>query len=146
MDATGVNTLRGEFVATLAGEDLRFDTTLATVATMEDRCGGVAIVEAVNRAVFGRRAADHQALVAGALIAQGRRDAETLAARTSLAEAEAFILALMGALGFAVTRKARHETGAGAGAGDGAGTPPFPPAPTSGPSDGPDGAASRSAP
>ncbi len=99
------NPLRGEFTAVLAGQRVAFDTTLGTVALIEERCGGVSIVEAINKAVFGRRAADGMALIAGALGAIGRADAEALAARTAAVEAEAFVLALMAALGFEVVRK-----------------------------------------
>ena len=97
--------LRGEFTAVLAGERVAFDTRLGTVALIEERCGGVPIVEAINRAVFGRRAADGMALIAGALAAMGRDDAEALASRTASVEAEAFVLALMAALGFELVRR-----------------------------------------
>ncbi len=99
------NPLRGEFAAVLGGEPVQFYTTLGTVALIEERCGGVPIVEAINKAVFGRRAADGMALIAGALAAVGHPEAEALAARTATVEAEAFVLALMGALGFEVVRK-----------------------------------------
>ncbi len=125
------NALRGEFAAVLAGERVAFDTTLQTVALIEERCGGVPIVQAIERAVFGRRAADTLALIAGALAAVGREDPERLAARTAMVEAEAFVLALMGAMGFELAPRPAGEGGA-----------PFPVAPTSGAA----GAASPSAP
>ena len=130
--STAANPLRGEFAAVLAGERVAFDTTLRTVALIEERCGGVPIVAAVEKAVFGRRAADTLSLIAGALAAMGRDDAETLAADTASVEAEAFVLALMAALGFELARRV-----AGEGAQD-----PFPDAPTGGAA----GAASPSAP
>ncbi len=105
MTARPASRLRGEFTATLGGETLAFDTSLATVALIEDRCGGVSIVEAINKAVFGRRAADQMALIAGALGAMGHAHAEAHAARCAAVEAEAFVLALMEALGFEVVRK-----------------------------------------
>lgn len=129
------NPLRGEFVAALAGESVAFDTTLRTVALVEERCGGVPIVAAIEAAVFGRRAADALALIAGALAAMGRPDAEALAGRTAAVEAEAFVLALMAALGFEVARRPAGEGGA----------VPFPAAPSA-PTPGDAGAASRSAP
>ena len=132
---SAVNALRGEFAAVLAGERVAFDTTLQTVALIEERCGGVPIVSAIEKAVFGRRAADALALIAGALGAMGRHDAEALAGRTAAVEAEAFVLALMAALGFAV---ARREAGEGSAA-------PFATAPAA-PRSGAAGAASRSAP
>jgi hypothetical protein len=126
------NTLRGEFAATLGGEVLRFDTTLATVARIEELCGGKTILEAVNGVVIGRRAADQIALLAAALQAMGRSapEAGAMAARATVPEAEAFILALMGALGFKLTP--RGEAGEGAD-------------PLAGMSAGDDGGASRSA-
>lgn len=108
---TAVNPLRGEFAAVLAGERVAFDTTLQTVALIEERCGGVPIVAAIEKAVFGRRAADGMALIAGALAAVGRDDAEAMAARTAAVEAEAFVLALMAALGFEVARRPAGEGG-----------------------------------
>jgi hypothetical protein len=107
---TGVaNGLRGEFTAALAGERIAFDTTLQTVALIEERCGGVPIVQVIEKAVFGRRAADMLALIAGALAAQGRADAETVAGRAASVEAEAFLLALMAALGFELARRPAGE-------------------------------------
>ena len=107
-----VNALRGEFTAVLAGERIAFDTTLQTVALIEERCGGVPIVQAIEKAVFGRRAADTLALIAGALGALGRDDAEAVAGRTAAVEAEAFVLALMAALGFELARRPAGEGGA----------------------------------
>lgn len=133
---SALNTLRGEFAAVLGGERVAFDTTLGTVALIEERCGGVPIVQAIEKAVFGRRASDALALIAGALAAMGREDAEALAARTAAVEAEGFVLALMGALGFELARRP---------AGEGAALPLAGAAPTA-PTAGAAGAASRSAP
>ena len=105
MPAAGpANSLRGEFAATLAGDLYRFDTSLGTIAQIEEACGGRAIVTIVNDVVIARRAADQAALIAAALATRGcpAEDAIRLAARTTVPEAEAFILALMGALGFAL--------------------------------------------
>jgi hypothetical protein len=124
------NALRGEFTATLAGEPIRFDTTLATVARIEEACGGRSVLEVVNAVVVGRRAADQIALLSAALGAAGCPEAEAVAARTTVPEAEAFVLALMGALGFRLTP--RTEAGEVAD-------------PLAGPSAGADGALSRSA-
>ena len=131
---TAVNAMRGEFAAVLGGERVVFDTTLRTVALVEERCGNVPIVAAIEAAVFGRRAADALALIAGALAAMGRPDAEALAGRTSAVEAEAFVLGLMAALGFEVARRPGGE----------ATSAPFAPAPSV-PKAGDAGAASRSA-
>ncbi len=106
---SAVNALRGEFAAVLAGERIAFDTTLQTVALIEERCGGVPIVQAIETAVFGRRAADTLSLIAGALAARGRADAEALAARTAAVEAEGFVLGLMAALGFELGRRPAGE-------------------------------------
>ena len=96
------------------------------------------IVEAINRAVFGRRAADALALIAGALAAVGRDDAEALASRTASVEAEAFVLALMAALGFELARRPAAAEGDRG---------PFAPTPGSaGPMIGAGGGASPSAP
>ena len=103
------NTLRGEFTATLGGSPVQFDTRLGTVARLEEHCGGRAVLEIVNTVVTGRRAADQMALIAGALQAVGHAEAEALAARTTVPEAEAFILALMGALGFELTPHPAEE-------------------------------------
>lgn len=136
MTGRSANRLRGEFTAIIGGEMLAFDTALGTVALIEDRCGGVSIVDAINKAVFGRRAADQMALIAGALAAMGHADPETRAARSAAVEAEAFVLALMEALGFEVVRKA-----------EGSAAGPFAEAPTStGRPPGAAGEASRSAP
>ena len=106
-----INTLRGEFEATLGGERVAFDTTLGTIAKIEDRCGDLPIVEIINKVVFGRRARDQMTLLAAAITATGRSDgdADALAARASVSEAESFILALMGALGFEVAPR-REES------------------------------------
>ena len=129
------NRLRGEFDAILGGETQTFDTSLGTVALIEERCGAVSIVEAINTAVFGRRAADRMALIAGALAAVGHEEPEALAARTTSIEAEAFILVLMEALGFEVVKRP-----------DGSSAGPFGAAPgETGGRPGADGAASRSA-
>ena len=133
---SAVNALRGEFAAVLAGERVAFDTTLQTVALIEERCGGVPIVQAIEKAVFGRRAADALALIAGALRAVGREDAEALAARTASVEAEAFVLALMAALGFELQRRLAGEGSA----------LPLADAAASAPPNGAAGAPSRSAP
>ena len=99
-----INILRGDFEVPIAGGLRRFDTCLGSIAMIEDRCGDLSIVEIVNRAVFGRRARDQRTLIAAALITVGHEPAEadTLAGRASVAEAEGFILALMGALGFEI--------------------------------------------
>lgn len=99
-----INALRGEFEAAIGGDLIAFDTALGTVATIEERCGDLPVVELVNKAVFGRRARDQMALLAAAIAATGRstEEAATLAARASVAETERFILALMGALGFEI--------------------------------------------
>lgn len=136
MTGRPANRLRGEYTAILCGEALAFDTSLGTVALIEERCGGVGIVEAINKAVFGRRAADQMALIAGALTASGHDDPEGLAARSATVEAEAFVLALMEALGFEVVRKRE-----GSAAGPFAETPP-----STGKPPGAAGEASRSAP
>ncbi len=86
--------------------------------------------------MFGRRAADQMALIAGALAALGHADAEARAARCAAVEAEAFVLALMEALGFEVVRK-----------GEGSAAGPFAETPTAtGKPLGAAGEASRSAP
>ena len=135
MTGRPANRLRGEYSANLGGELLAFDTSLGTVALIEERCGGVNLVEAINKAVFGRRAADQMALIAGALTASGHDDPETCAARTAAVEAEAFVLALMEALGFEVVRKP-EESAAG----------PFATPTSTGKPPGAAGEASRSAP
>lgn len=104
--------MRGEFESEVGGERIAFDTNLGTIAAIEDRCGDLPIVEIVNKAVFGRRARDQMALLAAALGTTGRtiEDADALAARAGVLEAERFILALMSALGFEVAR--RQQEGA----------------------------------
>ena len=96
------NPLRGEFATSLAGEPYQFDTSLGTIAQIEEACGGRAIVAIINDVVIGRRAADQAALIAAMLTTRGcpAEDATRLAARATVPEA--FILALMGALGFAL--------------------------------------------
>ena len=106
-----INMLRGEFTAVLAGETHAFDTTLATIAAIEEACEGRSIMEIVSGVVVGRRAADQIALLAAALRAAGRSptEATALARRTTVPEAEAYVLALMGALGFKVARSGEGE-------------------------------------
>jgi hypothetical protein len=129
------NALRGEFTAMLAGKPFLFDTTLGTVARIEESCGDRAVVEIVNRVVIGRRAVDQAGLIAAALVTRGcpEGDAAALAARVTVPEAEAFILALMGALGFAL----QPRTGEGQ---------PGEPSPLHGPNAGGAGALLRSEP
>ena len=102
------NSLRGEYSATIAGMPLRFDTTLGTMAQVEEACGGRSILELLGNVVGGRRAVDQMTLLAAALKAGGHQEAA--AARATVAEAEGFVLALMGALGFRVAP--RDEEGA----------------------------------
>jgi hypothetical protein len=103
-----INSMRGEFEALLAGEMQAFDTNLGTIAAIEDACGDASIVDILDRCVFGRRAGPRMALITAALMAGGRDKAaaERLSARTASAEAEAFILAMMRALGFEIAAKA----------------------------------------
>jgi hypothetical protein len=100
-----INPLRGEFEAVLAGESCRFDTRLATIAAIEAACGNRAVVEVLNDIILGRRAKDQMALIAAALasVDPQREDAEQCAGRATVGEAEAFILALVFALGFTIT-------------------------------------------
>lgn len=100
------NSLRGEFAATIAGERIAFDTTLGTVARIEASCGDRSIMAVIGGVVTGRRAGDHIALLAAALAASGHSDPQAGAAATTVSEAEAFILALMGALGFTLVPRA----------------------------------------
>ncbi|MCW6510986.1 GTA-gp10 family protein [Lichenifustis flavocetrariae] len=102
------NPLRGEFSATIGGVPSAFDTTLGTIARIEEACGGRSILDVVNGVVIGRRAADQMTLLSAALQATGQppAEAEAIAARATVPEAEAFILALMGALGFKLTPRA----------------------------------------
>ena len=120
------NRLRGEFSAVFDGHTIAFDTTLATVARIEDGCGGHTILEMVNRVVTGRRAADQMLLLTAALAAVGHAEAEALAAKATVPEAEAFLLALMGALGFTLTREpgAVSDPMDGSPAGDAGGNSP----------------------
>ncbi len=123
------SSLRGEYIATLGGASFAFDTTLGTIARIEEACGGRSIMDIVGEVVIGRRAADQMALLAAALHAAGH--AEAAAARATVAEAEAFILALMGALGFRLAPRGE------------AAAPDQ--SPLAGSNDGDDGANSRSA-
>ncbi len=113
MSGRALNPSRGEFEAVLGGAAVAFDTTLGTIAAIEARHGDDTIVAILNKAVFGRRAADQAALIAAALAAMGSAPeaAQALAARTSVTEAENFVLALMGALGFQISSRA--EAGGG---------------------------------
>ncbi len=101
-----INPLRGEFELPVAGEPCRFDTRLSTVALIETACGERAIVEILNGIIAERRARDVMPLLAAALVAAGRgpAEAEALAASATVGEAEAFVLALIFALGFTVGR------------------------------------------
>lgn len=101
-----INPLRGEFELPVAGEPCRFDTRLSTVALIETACGERAIVEVLNGIIAERRARDVMPLLAAALVAAGRgpAEAEALAASATVGEAEAFVLALIFALGFTVGR------------------------------------------
>jgi hypothetical protein len=109
-----INTQRGEFEATVAGELCRFDTRLSTIAAIEAACGNRAVVEVLNGIILGRRAQDQIDLIGAALACADppRADAEDLAARATVAEAEAFVLALVFALGFKVAaRQGESEAG-----------------------------------
>ena len=112
----------------MAGTLHRFDTTLASVAAIEDRCGDASIVDILNRTVTGRRARDLSDLLAAALVASGvaPEAASELAGGASLAEAESFVLALIAALGFEVGRRGRESERplAGASSGDNGGSSP----------------------
>lgn len=103
-----LDSLRGDYAATLGGIPLTFDTMLGTIARIEETCGGRSIMEIVNGVVTGRRAADQMALLSAVLQTGGkpRAEAEQIAAKSTVPEAEAFILALMGALGFKLTSRA----------------------------------------
>ena len=109
-----INSLRGEFETTIAGELRRFDTRLSPIAAIEEACGGRAVVEVLNGVILGRRARDQIPLISAALAASDpeRDDAEERAAPATVGEAEAFVLALVFALGFKV---ADRGTGEGAG-------------------------------
>lgn len=126
-----INPMRGEFELPVAGEPCRFDTRLSTIALIEAACGDRPIVEILNAIIVARRARDVMPVLAAALVAAGRgpAEAEALAASATVGEAEAFVLALVFALGFSVGRE-----------GDGAGTPPL-----AGASSGGAGVSSRSA-
>ncbi len=58
-----LDTLRGAYAATLSGERQVFDTTLGTIARIEEACGGRSVMEVVTGVVTGRRAADQMALL-----------------------------------------------------------------------------------
>lgn len=107
--------LRGTFTASLGGCQASFDTTLGTIARIEEGCGSRSIMEIVNGVVLGRRATDQMALLAAALQATGKSadEAGAAAARATVPEAEVFILALMGALGFKLTARAEEAEGSG---------------------------------
>lgn len=108
------NSLRGEYKATIGGAVFAFDTTLGTIARIEEACGRRSILQVISGVVTERRAADQIALLTGALHAAGKGEAEAgaAAARATVPEAEAFVLALMGALGFKLAARA-GEGGAG---------------------------------
>ena len=127
-----VNTMRGEFEAAVAGEFFRFDTRLSTVAAIEAACGDRAIVDVLNGIIAGRRARDQIPLIEAALAAADPacENVAALAGRATVGEAEAFILALIFALGFTVGAKGEAAGG---------------PAPLDARSNGASGAASRSA-
>ena len=110
MTSTTINSLRGEYTSTLAGERFTFDTTLGTIACIEEACGGRSITDVLATVVGGRRAADQLALLGAALKAGGHDEAA--AAHATLPEAEAFILALMGALGFRLAPREEGEAAA----------------------------------
>ena len=123
-----ISRLKGEFEAVLGGEPVRFDTRLGTIASIEELCGDLGIVEIVNKAVFSGRTRDRIGLLSASLRAKGcpADEADRRAGDATLDEAEAFILALMGALGFEVAPRrageARPLDGASAG-GSGASSP-----------------------
>ena len=106
-----INTMRGEFEATIAGARHRFDTRLGTMAAIEAACGDRAVVDVLNAIIVGRRAADQIPLLAAALAGADPApdDPDRCAAEATVGEAEAFVLALIFALGFKV-----GEGGAGA--------------------------------
>ena len=97
------NSLRGEYSTVIDGAPHAFDTTLGTIARIEEACDGRSILDLLGGVVGARRAADQMALLAAALKANGHTEAA--AARATVAEAEGFVLALMGALGFRLTPK-----------------------------------------
>ena len=100
-----VNPMNGEFAVLVAGELCRFDTRLATIAAVEAACGDQPIVEILNGIVRGRRARDVIPLLAATLRCAeppSAGDPDELAARATVGEAEAFVLALIFALGFTV--------------------------------------------
>lgn len=125
-----VNPMNGEFAVLVAGELCRFDTRLSTVAAVEAACGDQPIVEILNGIVRSRRARDVIPLLAAALrcAEPPPRDPDAFANNATVGEAEAFVLALVFALGFTVGLPgARREEGADgpldAGSAGGAGAP-----------------------
>lgn len=108
------SSLRGEYKATIGGASFAFDTRLGTIARIEDACGGRSILQVISGVVTERRAAEQITLIAAALQAAGKSAAEagSVAAHATVPEAEAFVLALMGALGFKLAARA-GEGGAG---------------------------------
>ncbi len=106
-----INAIRGEFQTPIAGRLFRFDTRLSTVAAIEDACGDRAIVDVLNGIITGRRARDQIPLIGAALAAAVPEPDEpaALAAQASAGEAEAFILALVFALGFSIAAPAAAE-------------------------------------
>lgn len=126
-----INPLRGEFAVPVGGDLCRFDTRLSTIAAIEAACGDRPIVTVLNGIIAERRARDVIPLLAAALDAADPPDPEAAAraGRASVGEAEAFVLALVFALGFSVGRT-----------GEGGTTPPLPDA-----ASGSSGAPSRSA-
>lgn len=121
-----INTLRGEFEAAIGGAFFRFDTRLSTIASIEEACGGRPIVEVLNGIIVGRRAKEQIPLIAAALAAADPRpdDPGALAATATVGEAEAFILALVFALGFTVAAPVRGAGEASREPGPLAGSPP----------------------
>lgn len=105
-----INTARGEFETAIAGEMVRFDTRLSTVAAIEQACGDRAVVAVLNDIIAGRRARDQIPLIAAALAAAdpARPDPEAFAASATVGEAEAFLLALVFALGLTVAGERRE--------------------------------------
>lgn len=104
-----INTARGEFETAIAGEMVRFDTKLSTVAAIEQACGDRAVVAVLNDIIAGRRARDQIPLIAAALTAAdpARPDPEAFAASATVGEAEAFVVALVFALGLTVAGERR---------------------------------------
>ncbi len=108
-----INTMRGEFEALIAGKRYRFDTRLSTVASIEAACGDRAVVDVLNGIIVGRRVRDQIPLLGAALACAdpAPEDPTQAAAQATVGEAEAFILALVVALGFKVgAREGRGGT------------------------------------